>query len=962
MEKSSSYDIDSLYLNNVTFKIDNINKSCNISYRILENISYFVYIKVVINENKASITLRNLTCILSNANPNYNFISTLVDPDPIYVKKIIDIRYHLIDSILYLGDNVNIGLTIFNNNLYKDGNPSTIEYTVYNNMLFNYSSLATAIYDGIRYNNGIVFTGNYDGISYLNGYTYSVINYDNITLTKALTLNDQLLPYSWYRFQDNRNYLSISKTTANPSYTSSSNFIKYTSPVIQSESYLIYPQFNTGDFSNIILNFNFLQSPSYGDVGHRHEHSNDKSSINIIEDNKISDIKNNDGFIIKDSYDVIDRDNSSNYKKFNNHILAFSVAKNTKYRIFIKFVSGGTNANAVNANAENAISVINLIRTNYVNIDILTYKTILDRTVTGYNIRSNFLYMNNTQDLYITFNGSNVFYNGIFVSGDYTNYNFNNITSITDLYDINNFTSQSNWFGYLANNNPVKCFTLSYDEYNNNQNNWYYEKVLKINNVFLSDTYLFSPIFNANSNYVTFYFEFMPIVIRIDPQVKIGIIRSTNLSNISNCLITDNINRVIFSSKYQYSVTFKVKQNDPYFIFFKFKECEYYLRNFSIIHSPQSPPLISPVTDVFDVSDKFKFNNILYNLGMPNTGYTIYPISNGNLYLDSTLAQGYKKFRDPSDQKEYLYKDGYKHNGIYENLYYSNGTILTGFSPPPFNTLYISGVIPPNYYKHTDNKLYFNGVQAKGSVLYGDVLSKTELFIGGVKPESVEEYTVMNSIYIGGEYVRTTTASTSGDPYINTFEGFKYKLPNIIRTYRLLDFYMPYKDEKLIINASVSPLREEEKNMIMSIDKFKKHNPVINGFFYNEFYISTNNSYILLDRMFNLIKCSNITDFEITLENTPKLFKCDIQGESLYVAKIIYIFGVRIELRLFDNPQILNGIEISVPDIKNTTGLLSSRINPKNFMIKTITDTKKITIKSDKVYNRVVKENWIKVG
>ena len=52
----------------------------------------------------------------------------------------------------------------------------------------------------------------------------------------------------------------------------------------------------------------------------------------------------------------------------------------------------------------------------------------------------------------------------------------------------------------------------------------------------------------------------------------------------------------------------------------------------------------------------------------------------------------------------------------------------------------------------------------------------------------------------------------------------------------------------------------------------------------------------------------------------------------------------------------------SVPDIKNASGLLSSRINPKNFMIKTITDTKKITIKSDKVYNRVVKENWIKVA
>ena len=82
----------------------------------------------------------------------------------------------------------------------------------------------------------------------------------------------------------------------------------------------------------------------------------------------------------------------------------------------------------------------------------------------------------------------------------------------------------------------------------------------------------------------------------------------------------------------------------------------------------------------------------------------------------------------------------------------------------------------------------------------------------------------------------------------------------------------------------------------MLIDKFKKHNPDINGFFYNEFYIGTNNSYILLDRCFNLIKCSNIRDFEIKLENTAKLFKCDIQGESLYVAKIIYICGVRIDI------------------------------------------------------------------
>ena len=89
------------------------------------------------------------------------------------------------------------------------------------------------------------------------------------------------------------------------------------------------------------------------------------------------------------------------------------------------------------------------------------------------------------------------------------------------------------------------------------------------------------------------------------------------------------------------------------------------------------------------------------------------------------------------------------------------------------------------------------------------------------------------------------------------------------------------------------------------------------------------------------------------------IFSCPIQGKTYYVAKKIYIQDVTIELQLYSNPQMLNGIIVSVCHPEKAGGLLSSSSNPKNFSIKSIDNVKPVKVKDSREYKREVKENWI---
>ena len=92
------------------------------------------------------------------------------------------------------------------------------------------------------------------------------------------------------------------------------------------------------------------------------------------------------------------------------------------------------------------------------------------------------------------------------------------------------------------------------------------------------------------------------------------------------------------------------------------------------------------------------------------------------------------------------------------------------------------------------------------------------------------------------------------------------------------------------------------------------------------------------------------------------MFKCPIQGESTFVSKTIYFKQVRIELRLYTNPQILNGIEVSVSNPSLGVGILNSDINPKNFVLRSIDniDSLKDFNVNAKSYNKKVNEKWVK--
>ena len=218
------------------------------------------------------------------------------------------------------------------------------------------------------------------------------------------------------------------------------------------------------------------------------------------------------------------------------------------------------------------------------------------------------------------------------------------------------------------------------------------------------------------------------------------------------------------------------------------------------------------------------------------------------------------------------------------------------------------------------------------------------------------------NIFFGSyKIVSTTKASSSGDPYITTFSGIKYKLPNIVRSYRLLEY--PISDNNtLYVNASISELKNSEKeDIVNSALEYGIEHTILNGFFYDNFYIGTKNAYIMFDRKLNIVKSHNSDNFEIVNNNKEQLFICDIQGKTTYQSKMISIDDVQIELRKYKNPQILNGIEVYLNNYKKAKGILNSNINPKNYMIKNIENTNNIKSKIDqsKPYNREIKERWI---
>ena len=200
------------------------------------------------------------------------------------------------------------------------------------------------------------------------------------------------------------------------------------------------------------------------------------------------------------------------------------------------------------------------------------------------------------------------------------------------------------------------------------------------------------------------------------------------------------------------------------------------------------------------------------------------------------------------------------------------------------------------------------------------------------------------------ELILATSAGAHGDPYITTFNGFQYKLPNIVRTYRLLE----YND--IVVNATVSELTNQEKQDMKTVGLQEGIKEMINGFFFESFYIHTEHGHIVFDRQLNITEQKG----EFTFTKGKGNLRCPIQGTSTYTSIIIQLHGVKISLRKYKNPQVLNGIDISVSRVEKAKGLLNSFCNPKHYTIKKMNNIKPLHVVDDKVYSKKVKEIWVK--
>ena len=218
--------------------------------------------------------------------------------------------------------------------------------------------------------------------------------------------------------------------------------------------------------------------------------------------------------------------------------------------------------------------------------------------------------------------------------------------------------------------------------------------------------------------------------------------------------------------------------------------------------------------------------------------------------------------------------------------------------------------------------------------------------------------------------VFSQSSSSSGDPYVTTLCGNKFKLPNANKTYRMVQF-TDSKNKDLIVNASVSQLTTDEIEQLENIAmSFTNSKPVTNGYFYENFYISYGSKYAVFDRHINLID-TNIIDNDdiqkegitIKYETESKPFSCPIQGNSTSLDTIITVGNSIIRLQKINHPQIINGINFSTPN-KNTDmvkGILNTYYHPKNYSIKKIDSTKQISNSNKKLYKKNIVEKWINV-
>jgi hypothetical protein len=189
-----------------------------------------------------------------------------------------------------------------------------------------------------------------------------------------------------------------------------------------------------------------------------------------------------------------------------------------------------------------------------------------------------------------------------------------------------------------------------------------------------------------------------------------------------------------------------------------------------------------------------------------------------------------------------------------------------------------------------------------------------------------------------------TSGSAGGDPYITTLETQEfYKLPGKIRNYRL------FQSSNCFINASVSPIKTRDaENLLRAFKDVEGFIPKTDGFYFDAYHIQIGDEFITFDERIELInKSDNLQLLHIKKYDDLKTNNVNGMSSTYFLTEVLIVDSscnnILVELKRDINPQIINGISIKIGDvnsIKNTTGALVRRSNPRNYEIKSLNNLK----------------------
>jgi len=170
-----------------------------------------------------------------------------------------------------------------------------------------------------------------------------------------------------------------------------------------------------------------------------------------------------------------------------------------------------------------------------------------------------------------------------------------------------------------------------------------------------------------------------------------------------------------------------------------------------------------------------------------------------------------------------------------------------------------------------------------------------------------------------------------GDPYIKPLLGPLYKLPDKKCIYRL------FENDDIYINGSVSKMTVSNKLDLIEHFLTNGHNTdnvdnlILDGYFFDLFYINSENNYIKIDINTGDVFMNNADYYSFDLEK--KYEKRELIGADFTdIFKISWEHSKygkqQINIKFYENPQVNNGIEIKTKLIKNSIGSLVRNYNP----------------------------------